>query len=251
MNKKALCTAHKRTSDLAVENFGFASPLSGTEVFQSESHGYPVLSSAVSKGTYRTVVCGKIWEADSSERRALVRASSSVLSSLTGKQNRWLIAGIGNPDVPSDALGSKICRRILVSRKASCEVFTVCPMTEARTGIDTAIFIRAIADAVHPDIIIAADALCAKSKERLQTVIQFSDCGITPGSALSHTNGAVSTETMPCPVVTVGVPTVISTSSMADDSGEALLVTRAQSDIITDCYASIIAAAVNSVIYGK
>ena len=75
--------------------------------------------------------------------------------------------------------------------------------------------------------------------------------GITPGSALSHTKSAISSETMPCPVVTVGVPTVISTSSMADDSGEPLLVTRAQSDIITDCYASIIAAAVNSVIYGK
>jgi spore protease len=130
-------------------------------------------------------------------------------------------------------------------------MYVICPMTEAKTGIDTAVYIRAIAEAVHPEVIIAADALCAKSRERLQTVIQISDCGITPGSALSRTKGEISSSTMPCPVVTIGVPTVISTESMDGDAGEPLLVTRAESDLITDCYSSIIAGGIHSAIYGK
>lgn len=240
-----------RISDLAAEDFGFSAPVTGMKTSHSTSYGFPVMTSELSGGTYHTVVCGRIWEGDAMTRRALVQALAAQIGSFTKNRRRCLIAGIGNPDIPADALGSKICRRIIASHDSPSPVFVICPMTEARTGIDTAVYVRAIADAIHPDIIIAADALCARSRERLQTVVQISDCGITPGSALARTKGEISAATMPCPVVTIGVPTVISTASMDPEDDEPLLVTRAESDIITDCYASVIAAAVNTAIFGK
>ena len=240
-----------RLSDLAAEDFGFSAPLAGVNITRTTSYGFPVMTSSLKDGTYHTVVCGRIWESDALTRRALVKAVSELISSYTKNMRRCLIAGIGNPDIPADALGAKICSRVISSRDTAAPVFVICPMTEGRTGIDTAVYIKAIADAVRPDVIIAADALCAKSRERLQSVIQISDCGITPGSALSRTKGEISRKTMPCPVVTIGVPTVISTASMNEDDPEPLLVTRADSDIITDCYASVIASAVNSAIFGK
>lgn len=241
----------RRTSDLADENFGFAAPAEGTKVSRRASWGFPVAVSETPSGSYRTIISGRIWESDSMTRRSLVRAAAECISEYAGHRRRCLVCGIGNPDIPADALGTLVCSRVAAGHDSPSPIFTVCPMTQSRTGIDTAVFIRAIADAVHPDLIIACDALCAKSRERLQTVIQISDCGITPGSALSRTKGEISSATMPCPVVTVGVPTVISTASMDPGTDEPLLVTRAESDIITDCYASVIAGSINLALFGK
>jgi len=241
----------RRTSDLADENFGFAAPAEGTKISRRASWGFPVGVFETASGSYRTIVSGRIWESDSMTRRSLVRAAAECIGEYAGHRRRCLVCGIGNPDIPADALGTLICSRVAAAHNSPAPIFTVCPMTQSRTGIDTAVFIRAIADAVHPDLIIACDALCAKSRERLQTVIQISDCGITPGSALSRTNGEISSATMPCPVITIGVPTVISTASMDPCTDEPLLVTRTESDIITDCYATVIAGAINLALFGK
>ena len=112
--------------------------------------------------------------------------------------------------------------------------------------------VRALADLLCPDLIITADALAARSRERLHTVIQITDTGITPGSALSHTNEEISRRTMPCPVLSIGIPTVISTAALTgEDETEPMFVTRADSDRITDRCASVLAGAVNAAVFGK
>lgn len=247
----------QRHSDLAVEHFGFAAPAHAVPIGESIRSGFPVLTSFLPDGCYHTVVSGRIWLESAEVRRRLVRVCAAILREMTGECRRVLFAGIGNPDIPSDALGAKACSRILVTGESSDtpSVFAVQPGTASRTGIDTAAVIRCIAAEIRPDVIIAADALAAKSRSRLQTVLQITDTGITPGSAIAHTAQEISRRTMPCPVLSIGVPTVISSAALTESDenpdDEPLLVTRADSDIITDCWASVISGAVNAAVFGK
>lgn len=241
----------QRLSDLAVENFGFALPAHSSVVTEKTQNGFTILHAQHEAGEYHTVVSGKIWQESSDVRRKLLNAVADILREKIGKSSRVLFCGIGNPAVPSDSLGAKIAGKLIVTGEAHTpSVFAIRPSIPAHTGIDTADFLRCIAEMLSPDVIIAADALAARSRERLQTVIQIADA-LTPGSALAHTSGEISGRTMPCPVISIGVPTVISTAALSESDDEPLLMTRAESDIITDCYASVIGGAINSALFGK
>lgn len=246
----------KRSSDLAVENFGFAAPLHSDTVTETVRDGFSIIHASLPEGEYHTIVCGKIWRSQASLRRRLSSLTADILRETIGNPKRILFCGIGNPEIPSDALGAKIADRLIVTGETpppgSPSVFAIKPGIAAQTGIDTSVYLRCVADVIKPDMIIVADSLAARTRERLQTVIQISDSGLTPGSALSHTSGEISRRTMPCPVLSIGVPTVISTAALSDEAeDEPLLVTRADSDIVTDCYASILSSALNSAIFGK
>lgn len=244
----------KRHSDLAVEHFGFSSPSHAEPFRETITDIFPVLTASLPEGCYHTVISGKIWLESAEVRRRFVRAAAEVFDEILPSRRRILFAGIGNADIPSDALGAKVCRRILVTGESAVppSVFAVQPGTQSRTGIDTARIIRCIADEIRPDVILVTDALAAKSPERLHTVLQISDAGIIPGSAASHTAEEISSRTMPCPVISLGVPTVISTAALIGEAEEEpLFVTRADSDIITDCWASIIGGIVNTAVFGK
>lgn len=241
----------QRTSDLAVENFGFAAPLHTDSATEHTHGGFTVLHARLDGGEYHTLISGKIWQETAAVRRKLLAVTAEILKERIGSSSRALFCGVGNPAVPSDSLGARTAERLIVTGEAHTpSVFAIRTGIPAHTGIDTADYLRCIAEMLRPDVIIAVDALAAKSRERLQTVIQIAD-SLTPGSALAHTSGEISEKTMPCPVVSIGVPTVISTAALSDSDDEPLFVTRAESDIITDCYASIIGGAINSVFFGK
>ena len=112
--------------------------------------------------------------------------------------------------------------------------------------------IALLADHTDADLILTVDSVAAQTQERLQTVLQITDAGMTPGSAMSHTSGGITRETMRRPVVSVGVPMVIRADLLNDEfSAEPMFVTRAETDIIGDCYASVIAGAVNLALSGN
>ena len=119
--------------------------------------------------------------------------------------------------------------------------------------------ISALAERTGAALIVTVDALCARTGSRLGTVAQITDCGLIPGSALRHSSGAVTRGTMPCPVLSVGVPTVVRASALPADPGtekEAppappLFVTRADTEAMVSCYASLIASAVNGAFSGN
>ncbi len=255
-----------RISDLIIENFGVeaSQPVHLTHPAECERLGFRVYHSARENSRYHTIVTGRLWEAPADDRRRCIRLCAVLLSEYMRhagicRDCKILFAGIGNPDVASDSIGPKSCDRILVTRGSRDmrslgfpEVSAVKPGVPSRTGIDTAEQIKLLAAHMDADLIITADSVAARAQERLQTVIQISDCGMTPGSALSHTSGEISKETMPCPVISFGIPMVIRADVLSGDfASEPMFVTRAETDAISDCYADIIAGAINLAITGN
>ena len=96
------------------------------------------------------------------------------------------------------------------------------------------------------------DSLTARTRERLGTLVQVTDCGVTPGSALSHASGEISERTMPCPVLSLGVPTVIRSDVLAgQEDGDPMFVSRADTDAMVTAYARILASAINGAFSGN
>ena len=66
----------------------------------------------------------------------------------------------------------------------------IVPGVMAQTGMETAQIMRGIVRETKPDLVIAIDALAARSIRRLGTTIQVTDTGIHPGSGVgNHRHG--------------------------------------------------------------
>lgn len=134
---------------------------------------------------------------------------------------RILVAGLGNPDLTPDALGcesAKIVKPTLHIRdfdrklfdSLNCAEIAVCtPGVAATSGMDAAITIRGLCQALGPDAVIVVDALASRSSARLGTTIQICNTGVSPGSGLGNPRSPISKDTVGVPVIAVGVPTVI------------------------------------------
>ena len=79
---------------------------------------------------------------------------------------------------------------------------------------------------MQPGCVIAIDALAARSTDRLATTVQLSDTGIHPGSGIGNHRAAVNAESLGVPVLAIGVPTVVNSSTMVYDALEKAGVTE-------------------------
>ena len=224
---------------------------------ESELDGFKITNSEHEGARYSTVTAGNIWLAEAEDRRRLRSCLSKLITRhSSGRKTPVLVVGIGNTALTADSLGPIAASRITVTDTVMLElgfpkICAVTPGVPARTGLDTAHTVKSIADQTKAELIIAIDSLCAVSPERRGTVVQISECGISPGSAFSRTSGEISTSTMPCPVISIGVPTVIRAEALSPELNSALLVSPSDCDIMVDCYASIISGAVNSALLGN
>jgi spore protease len=145
-----------------------------------------------------------------------------------------LVVGLGNWNATPDSLGPKVVSELLITRHLQDyvppelkgklrSVCAVAPGVLGLTGIETGEIIRGIVDRVRPDIVIAVDALAARKLERIVTTLQLADTGIHPGSGVGNRRIGVTAETIGCPVVAIGVPTVVHASTVAYDAIELLL----------------------------
>ena len=87
----------------------------------------------------------------------------------------------------------------------------------ARTGVETLELIRGAADRLHPSVVIAIDALAARSRHRLCATVQLGDTGLIPGSGVGNHRKAVNARTLGVPVIALGVPTVIDGAALYGD----------------------------------
>ena len=122
---------------------------------------------------------------------------------------RILIIGLGNPYLTSDAIGPRTLRDIRVTHYL--------PGVMYQTGVETVEVIQAMVDQFQIDLVIAIDALCARDYQKLGHVIQINNVGIHPGSGIGNHRQAIQEETLGCPVIAIGVPTVIYASSIVRD----------------------------------
>ena len=140
------------------------------------------------------------------------------------------VAGVGNEDITSDALGPKTASLIFATRHIGREVQKAAGFSESlrpvavvsagvlgKTGIESGEYIKSICEAVKPECVITVDALAAGSVERLGTTIQMSDTGIAPGSGIGNTRARIDEDFLGVPVIAIGIPTVVDAISLSSE----------------------------------
>ncbi len=141
-----------------------------------------------------------------------------------------LVAGVGNDDITSDALGPMTSSNIFATRHIEGELQRAAGFSEklrpvvsvsagvlGKTGIESGEYIKCISEAVKPQCVITIDALAAGSVERLGTTVQMSDTGIAPGSGIGNTRKRIDESYLGVPVIAIGVPTVVDAMALASE----------------------------------
>jgi spore protease len=90
----------------------------------------------------------------------------------------------------------------------------IAPGVVGQTGIETAELIRSAVEAISPSVLICIDALAARSVDRLAVTVQLSNTGIAPGSGIGNHRQAINRDFLGIPVIAIGVPTVVDSSTM-------------------------------------
>ena len=76
--------------------------------------------------------------------------------------------------------------------------------------------VRAAAEFLQPEAIIALDALAAMDPARLCTTVQLTDAGLAPGSGIGNHRAAFTKQALGRPVLAVGAPTLMRAQSLAE-----------------------------------
>lgn len=265
---------------------------SGTDYFEEEKSGFKVATLTVKgdageaatkkkRGTYVTVFSEMISSIDGEKFNALSSVIAGEIDGVIKKSlgkvpSCVLVAGLGNREITADNIGPKTVDRLTVTRhiaehdKKLFDSFCKVPLCAVatgvlgQTGIETAEMISGICDRSSPDVVIAIDALAARSTARLGTTVQISDSGIFPGSGIGNRRSEISRDTLGIPVIAVGVPTVVNSATLVYDalsragydeideglekvlkSGESFFVSPRQSDQISDSVSQLLADAIN------
>lgn len=139
-----------------------------------------------------------------------------------------LVVGLGNWNVTPDSLGPSVVDGLYVTRhlktlhpdkigKGFRNVCAIAPGVLGLTGIETSEIIYGIVQRLKPNLVIAIDALAARSLQRLNTTIQISNTGIYPGSGVGNCRQGITRESLGVPVIAIGVPTVVDAATLAND----------------------------------
>ena len=190
-------------------------------------------------GRYVTLSCGSLTgrEEDLEPLARLLADEISALASVmlgraVDSSLRVLVAGLGNDRITPDAVGPgtaarlsvtrhlKVCRGELYQALGCCELSALTPGVLGRTGVEAADLVRQTAAGIHAQLVVAVDALAARSCRRLASTIQLSDQGISPGAGIGNMRAAINRETIGCPVLALGVPTVVDSATLVLDALE-------------------------------
>lgn len=185
------------------------------------------------KGDYITIECPGIKQNNPSlHEKVIDLLAQSITSLLPEHENRplnVLIIGLGNRFATPDTLGPKVANQVFVTRHVALKapelieddvahLSSFAPSVMGLTGIETAEIIRGVAENVKPDCIIAIDALAARSVSRINSTIQISDTGISPGAGVGNKRKELNETTIGCKVIAIGVPTVVDTATLVSDT---------------------------------
>ena len=142
-----------------------------------------------------------------------------------------LVVGLGNREVTPDALGPNVIGNLYITRhilreygqyafpeKKVASISGIVPGVMAQTGMETLEIVKGIIQETKPQLVVAVDALAARSVKRLGRTIQLSDTGINPGSGVGNHRKGLNEETLGVPVIAIGVPTVVDAATIVYDA---------------------------------
>lgn len=140
-----------------------------------------------------------------------------------------LVVGLGNDQITPDAIGPYTVDRLMVTHHMKSHmpdyldegvrsVCAIAPGVLGTTGMETVDIVRGVAGELHPDVIIAVDALASRSLSRMGSTVQITDTGINPGAGVGNRRDGLNEQTLGVKVIAVGVPTVVDAATVAIDS---------------------------------
>lgn len=189
-------------------------------------------------GTYITIEAQKLSEKDDEYHSSISEEIGKYIKKLIGeeKDKGVMVVGLGNREVTPDALGPWVVDNLFVTRhlikeygeefqernKLTC-VSALAPGVMAQTGMEAVEIIRGIMKETKPSVVLAIDALASRSVHRVNTTIQISDTGISPGSGIGNNRMALNEDSLGVKVVALGVPTVVDAATIIRDSMENML----------------------------
>ena len=217
------------------------------------------------EGTYVTLDLSHVARREPDAFTRSVHAVAAELKALLPKDCNGcvLVVGLGNRFVTPDAVGPRVTDQIFVTRhllRQDPEKFDlfrpVCAMATGvlgTTGMESVELVDAAVSRVRPALVIAVDALAARSAQRLCTTVQLGDTGIVPGSGIGNARAALDTKRLGVPVIAVGIPTVVEASTLALDltgqegAGDlsGLLVTPKDIDVLLSDLSKVVGYGIN------
>mgnify|MGYP004536762145 FL=1 len=190
------------------------------------------------QGTYITIEAPELSTPDEDYHREISEEISTHLRKLIDlkKEKSVLVVGLGNAAITADALGPHVVDNLLMTRHIIKEyglrgikhekmhrISGIAPGVMAQTGMETAEIVQGIVSETKPDVVVAIDALAARSVRRLSRTIQITDTGIHPGSGVGNHRNGLTEENLQVKVIGIGVPTVVDAATIVHDSMAHLL----------------------------
>ena len=240
---------------------GFWERIEISSVSGAKSIGRPM-------GFYDTLNLDPIDTLDTDEVRNASREIADELLLLVRKMHiipkRLLVVGLGNPSLTPDSIGVRCADGVRATMHirdmdeaffnaiACSEIAVIQPGVKSKSGIDASDTVLGICGRIKPNAVIAIDALAALSAERLGKTVQLSSTGIIPGSGVGNHRSALDEDSLGVPVISVGVPTVISAKNFCLDltaessiCGNSMLVAPKEIDEIARVSGDIISGGIN------
>ncbi len=193
------------------------------------------------KGTYLTIEARGLEEKGEAFQEILAGKVAKQLQKLINglmeggekKDKRWkvLVVGLGNLYVTPDSLGPRVLQNLPMTRHYDEQygkgflkehhmgsISGIAPGVMAQTGMETAEILKGVVKETKPELVIAIDALAARSVRRLGCTIQLTDTGIRPGSGVGNHRNGLTQDSLGVPVLAVGVPTVVGAAAIVQDT---------------------------------
>lgn len=185
-------------------------------------------------GTYVTLEAPAMTEPEEDYHQEISEILAEEIRNLLPepeKEQSILVVGLGNREVTADSLGPNVVDNLFVNRHIVREygkvaynctkmhtVSSLVPGVMAKTGMESAEIIKGVIGETSPDLVIAIDALAARSTKRLNRTIQITNTGIHPGSGVGNHRNAITQESLQVPVLALGVPTVVDAATIVGDA---------------------------------
>lgn len=186
-------------------------------------------------GKYYTIVIGRIWQKNKEASNAK-DTISEIFKELLDKKEKILIVGLGNKDITPDSFGP-LCienlRKLSSEKSTESSIYMLTPGVFAQTQINLLDLIKATIDITNATTLVLIDSLASRSVDRLCSTIQISNAGISPGSGIGYAQEKICEEAVGVPVISIGVPTVVSASTLVCDALSILGLKKSPSTLNT------------------
>lgn len=219
------------------------------------------------KGKYITVDLPEFSHESELLDSRLTAISQTIKDLLPSNIQTVLVAGLGNESITPDALGPLCAKQIFATRhiekdmQKTLELPSLRPVVAVstgvlgQTGIETAEYIKGIAQLVKPDAVIVIDALASRKISNLGKTVQLSDTGITPGAGVGNFRKTIDKATLGVPAISIGVPTVVDGRTIVHDltenkteisnDADEMMVTPRNIDTVIERAAKLLALSIN------